>query len=230
MMFSILVLIVATLLSAVDAQARVVSWWRAEGNANDSAGGANGYLENVSFAPGKFGQAFRFNGRNASVRVPDTAVHDITNNWTLAAWVNTSSIAGHKGKAQAVISKVGGATGNHGYQMGIVDHTGEVFLLFNEAGQSWPGWVHRAGKVPLNTWTFIACTYDNNTMSIYINGVLAGSRTVGSRLGVNSSSNFRIGLDDNGNCDFSGMIDEVRVYNRALLGTEIRSLYSGTDN
>ena len=202
------------------------AWWQAEGNANDSAGGAHGIPEGVSFASGKIGQAFRFDGRNSSVRVPDTPRLDITDYWTLTAWVYTTSLAGHKGGAQGVISKVGGRSGNYGYQFGILDGSGEVLLQFNEAGQGWPGPSLKAGKVPLNTWTFIAGRFDNKTMSIYVNGVLAGSKAVGPRRVANSSSNFRIGLDDNGNVDFSGMIDEVRVFDRALSDGEIRSLGS----
>jgi hypothetical protein len=97
----------------------------------------------------------------------------------------------------------------------------QVIGFFDQPGPSL-----RAGKVPLNTWTFIAGSYDNNTMTIYVNGVLAGSKTVGPQSVANSSSSFRIGLDDNGNVDFSGLIDEVRVYNQALSGDEIRSLGS----
>ena len=218
--------VVALMLVAVDTQAGQVAWWQAEGNANDRVGGANGFLEGVSFAPGKVGRAFQFNGSNSSVRVPDTPSLDITNHWTLAAWVYTTSLSGHKGGGQGVVSKVGGGGGNYGYQFGIFDGTGEVFLAFNQAGQGWPGPSLRAGKVPLNTWTFIAGSYDNNTMAIYVNGVLAGAKTVGPQSVANSSSSFRIGLDDNGNVDFSGLIDEVRVYNHALSGEEIRSLGS----
>ncbi len=228
-LLSLGIVVVALMLVAVDAHGQV-AWWHAEGNANDSVGGANGFLEGVSFAPGKVGRAFQFNGSTSSVRVPDTPSLDITNNWTLAAWVYTTSLSGHKGGAQGVVSKVGGGGGNYGYQFGILDGTGEVYLAFNEAGQGWPGPLLRAGRVPLNTWTFIAGSYDNNTMAIYVYDVLAGSKTVGPKSVANSSSNFRIGLDDNGNGDFSGMIDEVRVYNRALSADEIRSLGSTDTN
>ncbi len=207
---------------------RPVAWWHANAKANDSVGGANGLLEGVSFALGKVGWAFQFSGTTSSVRVPDTPSLDITNNWTLAAWVYTTRLSGHKGGAQGVVSKVGGGGGNYGYQFGIWDGGGEVFLQFNQAGERWPALSLKAGKVRLNTWTCIAGSYDNNTMAIHVDGVLAGSKIVGAKSVANSSSSFRIGLDDNGNVDFSGMIDEVRVYDHALSGDEIRSLCSAT--
>ena len=46
----------------------LISWWKAEGNATDSAGVNHGVLQNgVAFAPGKVGQAFSFDGVNDSV-------------------------------------------------------------------------------------------------------------------------------------------------------------------
>jgi len=129
-LLSLWIAVVTLTFVAVDTHADQVAWWQAEGNASDSAGGAKGFLEGVSFSPGKVGQAFQFNGSKSSVRVPDTPSLDITNNWTLAAWVYTTILSGHKGGAQGVVSKVGGGGGNYGYQFGIVDGTGEVLFLF----------------------------------------------------------------------------------------------------
>src|SRR5205823_6229319 len=51
--------------------ATLVSWWRAEGNANDAIGGNNGSLFNgTAFMPGRVGQAFSFDGTSAAVVVP----------------------------------------------------------------------------------------------------------------------------------------------------------------
>ncbi len=57
MVVIILAMSMATGMLTVDAYAGLVSWWRAEGDSRDSAGGANGSLEGVSFAPGIVGQA-----------------------------------------------------------------------------------------------------------------------------------------------------------------------------
>ena len=50
----------------------LVSWWHAEGNANDSADGNNGTLQNgATFGTGRSGQAFSFDGVDDYVNVPD---------------------------------------------------------------------------------------------------------------------------------------------------------------
>ena len=67
----------------------LVNWWPGDGNANDIAGSNNGTLQNgVTFAPGKVGSAFNFDGVDDFVNVPDTASLDaITSAITFEAWV-----------------------------------------------------------------------------------------------------------------------------------------------
>ena len=43
----------------------LISWWPAEGNANDLVGGNNGVTTNISFSAGEAGGAFYLNGSNA---------------------------------------------------------------------------------------------------------------------------------------------------------------------
>ena len=50
----------------------MVSWWPGEGNGFDIQGTNNGTLVNVTFVPGKVGQAFYLNGTNAYVNIPDS--------------------------------------------------------------------------------------------------------------------------------------------------------------
>src|SRR5262245_15525608 len=52
----------------------LVSWWRGEGNANDSVGSNHGALRGgTGFGPGRVGQAFAFDGVDDWVFVPDSA-------------------------------------------------------------------------------------------------------------------------------------------------------------
>src|SRR5215472_7589351 len=56
----------------------IISWWRAEDNANDSVGSNNGtLLGSVTYAPGEIGQAFMFNTTNDGVRIPASASLDV---------------------------------------------------------------------------------------------------------------------------------------------------------
>src|ERR1043166_1422474 len=58
--------------SCVPAPADMISWWKAEGNANDSQDSNNGtFVGNGTFGSGKVGQAFNFDG-SSYVEVPNS--------------------------------------------------------------------------------------------------------------------------------------------------------------
>jgi hypothetical protein len=75
-------------------------------------------------------------------------------------------------------------------------------------------------EVPLNVWTHLAATYDGTTLRLFVNGTLVGSRAVTGSL-VASDGPLRIGGNAVWGEYFEGLIDDVRVYNRALTADEI---------
>src|SRR5262245_43526575 len=65
----------------------LVSWWQAEGTANDIIGGINGVLVNgTSFTVGYIGQAFSFNGINQYVTNSLSGLTNIQNSYTMEFW------------------------------------------------------------------------------------------------------------------------------------------------
>jgi hypothetical protein len=227
-------ILVSSLILA-SARADLVSRWEADGNANDSVGTNNGTLTNgVGFVPGKFGQAFSFNGVNTtlsgqSVVVPDSSSLDLTRNWTLSAWVYTTDLTGHVGGGQGVISKVGGGGGNNGYQFGLIDSatgSAQAFMQFNAAGEGWPAHAVSGGAVSTNEWTFLATSFDGTTLKLYVDGLPVNAVDVAGapKDVINSASNFRIALDDNGNVPFEGYLDRISVFDNVLTDTEILDL------
>lgn len=79
-----------------------------------------------------------------------------------------------------------------------------------------------ASGPPLNAWTHLAFTYDGATEKLYVNGVLVASRA---QTGAISAANgvLHIGGDSVWGEHFQGLIDEVRIYNRALSAAEIQT-------
>jgi hypothetical protein len=208
-----------------------VSWWRGENNALDSVGANHGTIEaGVTFVPGMVGQAFSFNGTSGSVVVSDSPSLDVTTEFTLDAWINPASYQNDPAQG-GIISKVGGVNGNNGYQFGITAGSSMIVCQFNAPGEPWSAnfvAVSLPCPIPINAWTFVACTYDNATLKMYVNGRLVGSSFVGPKSVVDSSSTFRISGDDNGNVYFHGLIDEPEVFNRALTETEIQAIYAAS--
>ena len=76
--------------------------------------------------------------------------------------------------------------------------------------------------IPVNTWTHEALTYDGTTIRLYINGVEAASKP---QTGAVKSSTDPLWIGGNTPFGeyFQGLLDELRVYKRALTPAEIQS-------
>jgi len=81
--------------TCVDPPAGMISWWPGDGNANDIVDGNHGNVMNgATYAPGKVGQAFSFDGVDDYVDVGNNPVFNFNNgedDFTIDAWVYVSS-------------------------------------------------------------------------------------------------------------------------------------------
>src|SRR5205823_8390013 len=183
--------------------------------ADASGRGNTGTLSNATWsASGKYGGALSFNGVNAWVTVADAASLDLTGALTLEAWVNPIAIV----TGRTVILKEAG--------------TEEVYSLYADENMPRPLAAVRINsaystttgttQLPINTWTHLASTYDGTTLRLYVNGTQVGSTPTTGNIDV-SSGVLRIGGNAIWGEYFSGLIDEVRIYNRALTAAQIQT-------
>lgn len=197
----------------------LVAWWPGDGVGLDVVGTNRGTLMNgATFAPGKVGQAFSFDGVGGYVQIPNSASLDMANNTPLsvALWANRTGTAG----TMHLIGKRDGCAG--GCPDGI-----QWQIAFDGSGlQFGPGHcgVVTGLQMPLNAWTHLAGTFDGSTFRFYVNGLLVSS-AAGS-LGSHAGSGIEIARS--GTCGglFQGLIDEVAIFNRALSAAEIAAIYA----
>lgn len=191
--------------------------------ANDNSGnGNNGTLTNgpTWSASGKFGAAISFDGVDDFVNIADANSLDLTNGMTLEAWVNASNLTGYK----TAICKENGTT-NLAYALspnnGATNTSNQRPNSRIRIGSN-TRTVTGTSKLSLNTWTHLAITYDGTTMRLYVNGTQTSTlATTGS---ITATTNpLRIGGTTALGQYFTGLIDEVRVYNRALAASEIQT-------
>lgn len=78
----------------------------------------------------------------------------------------------------------------------------------------------------IGSWSLLTGTFDGTTMRFYINSVLFATTATQTDLDATTGP-LRIGQQKTGAGRwFNGSIDDVRVYNRALSGSEITALYT----
>ena len=189
----------------------LIAYYPFDGDTTDSSGyGYDVTNYGATFTTGISGQALSFDGTDDYVRVPVDINPDALPQVTIAAWVKTDKIEG------TVISH-----DNGGYDRSIdIDYRG--------GGTGWSafsgsGAVLGFHPVTIGEWVFIAVAYDQDagTVTLYVNdAVYEESGTLGPGWDY-----VHIGSNPSFGAHFSGVIDEVQIYNYALSSGEARALY-----
>ena len=184
---------------------------------SDSSGnGNNGTISGATWtSAGKYGGALSFNGKSSRVVVNDSASLHLSGGMTLEAWVSPTSVPTFW---QDVIYKQ-----NDIYFLeagsSLSKNPPAVGATFSSHGDQF---LAGASALAANQWTHLAATYDGATLRLYVNGAQVASRAMSDSV-TSSSSPLQIGGDSAFGQYFKGIIDEVRVYNRALAPAEIQN-------
>lgn len=172
-----------------------------------SGNGNNGAITSGSWTNGRFGKALFFNGSGTLVTVNDSPSLALSTGMTIEAWVNPTALGGWRD----VVYKA-----NDIYFIEGSTPTGPPCAGGTFAGSS----LYSTNILPLNVWTHLATTYDGATLRFYVNGVQVATRAQTGSIQT-SADPLTIGGDLVAGQYWSGRIDEVRVYNRALSAAQI---------
>jgi hypothetical protein len=187
-----------------------------------SGNGNNGTISGATWSSGgKFGDALQFTGNTGCyVTVNDSSSLNLTSGMTLEAWVDPSSLSSPASGWLAVIAKEHvNSSNNICYALYGGSGTGNGPSGHVLIGSRDYGGALAASQLALNTWTFLAATYNGSIIKLYVNGALAASQSASGKI-FTTSDPLRIGGDAAGEM-FTGLIDNVRIYNRALTATQI---------
>lgn len=175
--------------------------------AKDVFGENHGTIKGCKQVAGKYGEALEFDGASNYVEVPDNETLQLWETYTLEAWIFQT-----ESRSSRIIDKItaGTADGPH-----LDTHPGTT--LRSCAGNCFSS----KDQYDLNEWVYAAMTFDEGNVVIYLNGKADGEGQTTSPLAGNKLS-FKVGADSGGANLFKGIIDEVRVYNRALTADEVK--------
>jgi peptidoglycan hydrolase-like protein with peptidoglycan-binding domain len=209
---------------SADITTGLVGHWTFDNTENDSAGSNHGTLVGgPTYTTGNIGQALTFDGVDDHVTVPDHASLDGMSALTVAMWVQDSTTPGSQ---RSFLEKVSGAydinkDANNLLDLRIADGAPNIAAINDIPNTDTLAWMH------------IAMVYTGTELIGYIDGVEVG-RADASGLGAirNNANVLIMGCD--GDVDntcfpdefFKGLMDDVRIYNRALAPADITALHA----
>lgn len=204
------------------------------GNANDASGnGHNGTVTGATLTTDRFGQtnqAYLFGGPAAYITVPLNAAI-FSNDFTASVWFNASDINNgwptllHEQGVSAAYTpfnlQIAGLTsGSTGIGHLIADAT--------ISGPSFNWLLDRANQTPIGTYCQAVVTKAGTQVTMYLNSQVTVTGNVTTPI-TQTGETLWIGRapteDLKGAYVFHGVIDDIRIYNRALSADEVAELY-----
>ncbi len=183
---------------------------------------SNGTISGATWVAGKSGSGLDFDGSNDTVNFGNQAVLDLDGSFSISAWVKPEQNDAYNAIAGKYI---------WGYY-GLYTMNGQLCGFAN--GSTTDASSSSTATLATGVWSYVVMTFDVNgdkKVHLYINGaeVTYATQTamVGSPANDSSSYNFYIGSDLGYRYWFNGVIDEVKIFTRALNAQEIDDTYDG---
>jgi hypothetical protein len=170
-----------------------------------------------TWVDGKIGKALSFDGVNDYVRISESPSLKITRAITIEAWVYPTKVAD---LWQQIVGKRD-ANNIGGYLLQLTASNRFIFYIYSGGWR----WIYATTLPANNTWFHVLGTFDGSSLKIYVNGNLEGTIPFSGTIN-DVTSDVSIGNSYAGSSEyFNGIVDEVRIYNRALSEEEIKELY-----
>lgn len=210
----------------------LVAHYAFDGDAQDSSGNNNHGIEygGVSYVDGVIGKAAKFDGLDDYVEIAYSDTMDVWPDFTISVWISQHS--NWKPLSGAVLTRGFGGGSTHEDTMTISSFIGSPYG-YGFALQFY--YEHRNQTVQyldLDTFYNLTVRKGNNIVDVFVDGQKVLEWTLDISNPFIHDSVWWIGAQkDYGSLinEFDGMIDDVRIYNRALSGNEITEIYSTTN-
>ena len=193
-----------------------------------SDNGNHGTMTNMDagtdWVQGKVGQALDFDGSDDYVNVGDVELTNVS--ISISVWVNSNTLVN-----RPIVSKYRATGDQRSYALIISSGSVLSFGVSEDGTTNANSWVSvQSTTTPLtNQWYHVVGTFNNSTGSakMYVNGGRE-AETINTNVTsiYNTTRSLRIGnFESAGEKYTDGQIDEVRIYNRALLDEDVKLLY-----
>ena len=216
----------------------LIHWWKFNGDASDSVGSLSTTpIGPVTYASSPTGQGIVFNGVTTGISLPPVSDMQFQGSFTVSAWASLYTIPTDSQLGSCIIFDGDDRPGLDPYALQVDSRGHMTFLITGNTDQY--DYSQLTVAMPLNTMVLVTGTYDrpSGTQRLYFNGGLVGEVLHNSNLtpvvpldpsanpgiGIGTSNAFGVSGTNEG---WNGEISDLRVYNRALTGTEVSALYA----
>ena len=201
----------------LDDPSGVTSLADASGNGN---AGACGSACPTLGAGGKVGTAASFSG-SSQIIVPDSPSLRL-NQFTIALWVFPTQV---KSDYQLLVAKEDSSANNRNYGLYIVPNSLHLRYTVWAGDCATKLGANGSGQMALNTWNHVVFTYDGNTAELYLNGALDSATAAPAGTLCQAAVPVKIGMETSAFLPFSGSLDDIQIYAKALTTEEVFTLF-----
>ncbi len=170
----------------------------------------------AKWTQGIIGGALEFDGMDDFVSIPNESKFDITGSVTVSAWIRVQSFTK---SWQAIVTK-----GDRTWRLHRANSGNSVGFACSDLSRNQTGDLYGDKDVADGRWHHVAGVLDGTRISIYVDGALDASAASSPNISVND---YSVLIGENAETTgrlFRGLIDDVRIYDRALSVDELRAL------
>jgi hypothetical protein len=207
----------------------LVAYYPFNGNANDESGNNyHGVIDGATLTTDRKGvtnKAFSFNGTNGRIRVEDTPNLNFSSSFSISFWAKMNTWG--NGTSAGIISKKINDPGNGYVFYNDGGHLNKI--NFRLKGSSATNNIMPSNAtVSIGSWEFWTMIYNasNGTTRIYKNGIFDISHASVNIGNMSNTAPLYFGYSQTWNGYLNGLLDEIRIYNRAITDAEVLQIYN----
>jgi hypothetical protein len=220
----------------------LLGWWKLDDGtgtvaADSSGNGIDGvFVGDPEWVAGKFGSGLLFDGQGGE-RVSIGNLDVASGAISITCWFQANTLDTPGNDPRMVSKAFGGGENDHIWMVSSARAGGEKRLRFrlktNDGGNTTTlvgGQGAGVRVLPVGEWAHAAATWDGTTMRVYVNGIETGStERGGTSVVVDPAVGAAFGNQPSGaeNRPWDGVLDDVRVYTKALTVAEIEEVMAG---
>lgn len=208
--------------ASLDLARGLVGRWTFDEGTGSIAGDVSGrdnhgmVMGGAKWTEGIIGGALHLDGTDDFVSIPNESMFDLTGSVTVSAWIQVESFTK---PWQSIVTK-----GDRAWRLHRANETKCAGFACSDLSRDQVGDLYGKRDVDDGKWHHIAGVLDETKMSIFVDGALDASMNASTNISVND---YAVLIGANAQATgrlFHGLLDDVRIYDRALSVAELRAL------